>query len=486
MKSTALYPYQARVSEFVKDKPKAGIFVGFGGGKTYLSLKWLEDMCKLYGYYCVHQPGVLPALVLTLKTVVPQWGQQIEQHSNFSYSLIRGTAAQRVKAFSTKADIYVAGYDLFRSPAMLKLFKMTHTAETTHTGKVKHYFKGTARETDLHTVIVDESTLLKEARTQRFKSLRVPCSQMPYRTILTGKPILEKAEEIFAQMLFLDDGATFGKSFWKFRDTYFAPGPPWQPYAWILKPGAEQQIANKLNRLCIRVSKAEVAEQLPPKRYIRVSFEMPRRTREQYKQLKKDFCATLLELGSEYVTQWAIDRSQKMHQLCQGVFYKEDGLYDLFHTIKLDWLKENVPLMLKEGPILIWTDLVRMIPLITATLSPIPLCTYVGEGMNDAQREEAKQAFQSGKVDVLVLSERMGYAGLDLWRANQAIFLSTDYPAGMRDNAEDRCHRIGSEIHEAVTYYDLVVKDSMDEVILKTIKERLNMAEEILKHVRKE
>jgi len=478
MKSTALYPYQQRVSEFIKDKPKAGIFVGFGGGKTYLSLKWLEDL-QAAGH------DVLPAFVLTLKTIIPQWGEQIEQHSDFTYSLVEGTAEQRQKAFKVKADIYVAGYDLFRSPVMLELFKMLHTAETTHTGKVKHHFKSTAR-IGLHTVIVDESTLLKETRTQRFKSLRVPCSQMAYRVLLTGKPILEKAEEIFAQMLFLDDGETFGTSFWKFRYTYFTEGPPWKLYDWTLKSGAEQQIAEKLNRLCIRVSKEEVAAELPPKRYIQVPFKMPKSTRKQYMQLKKDFCADLLLVGSEYITQWAIGRSQKMHQLCQGIFYKEDGGYDLFNTLKLDWLQENVPLMLKEGPMLIWTDLVRMVPLIAAVLKPIPLCTYVGEGMNTLQREEAKQAFQNGKVDILILSERMGYAGLDLWRANQAIFVSTDYPAGMRANAEDRCHRIGSEIHNKVTYYDLVMTDSMDGVILRVIKERLNMSEEILKHIRSE
>lgn len=485
MKSNALYPYQTRVSEFAKDKPRAGIFVGFGGGKTYLSLKWLED---IYKWRCQYHPAMaspLPALVLTLKTVIPQWGQQIAQHSDFSYSLVQGTAAQRVNAFKTKADIYVASYDLLRSPAMLKLFEIVHTTETTYAGKIKHHFKGTGI-TGLHTVIVDESTLLKEARTQRFKALRILCSLMPYRVLLTGKPILEKAEEIWAQMMFLDGGETFGRSFWKFRYNYFTAGPPWSPYDWDLKPGAEQQIANKLNCLCIRIAKKEVAAELPPKRYIKVHFKMPKSTRIQYKQLKKDFCATLLEEDSEYTTKWAIGRSQKMHQLCQGIFYKEDGGYDLFNTMKLDWLQENIPFMLKEGPILIWTDLIRMVPLITAVLTPIPLRTYVGEGMNDTQREDAKKAFQNGKVDILVLSERMGYAGLDLWRANQAVFLSTDYPAGMRNNAEDRCHRIGSEIHKAVTYYDLIVEDSMDEVILDTIKNRLNMSEEILKHVRKE
>ena len=484
MKSQALYPYHTRVSNFAQDKPKVGIFVGFGGGKTYLSLKWLEDMCQLYGYGCRHVNSPLPALVLTLKTGIHHWGEQIEQHSNFTSSLVRGTGEQRVNAFKRKADIYVTSYDLFRSPKMLKAFGMTHITETTYDGKVKHYFRGTER-TGLHTVIVDESTSLKNVRAQRFKALRVPCVQMNYRAILTGKPILERADEIWGQMLFLDDGETFGGSFWRFRNTYFSEGPPWDPYTWTLKPGAEQKIAAKLDRLCIRISEEEVSAQLPPKRYIKVPFEMPKSVRRRYEQLRDEFCMEKLD-GDTFETKWAPARSQKMHQLCQGIFYKEANKYELVHTMKLDWLQENIPLMLKEGPTLIWTHLVRLIPLIAKVLSPIPLCIYKGEGMNNAERDESEIAFKSGKVDLMILSERMGYAGLDLWRANQAVFYSTDYPAGFRDNAEDRCHRIGSEIHEAVTYYDLVFKDSMDEVVLRAIQEKLNMTEEILKHIRRE
>ena len=481
MKSTALYPYHIRVSEFTKGKPKVGIFVAFGGGKTYLSLQWLDDLCQLHKSPLT---SPLPALVLTLNSVITQWGDQIKLHSDFTYALVRGTTAHRIAMFKLKADIYIAGYDLLRSPKMLKAFGMTHRTETTHDGKIKHYFKGTEK-TGFRTVIIDESTVLKEARTQRFKSLRVPCVQMSYRAILTGKPILEKPEEIWGQMLFLDDGETFGASFWKFRNTYFSPGPPWDPYAWELKPGAEQRIAQKLNRLCIRIPEEEVAAELPPKRYIKVPFKMTKSIRKRYEQLRKEFYMETLE-GKDYYTNWAVGRSQKMHQLCQGIFYKDDGGYELIHTMKLDWLRENIPLMLREGPVLIWTHMVRFIPLIAATLKSIPLCMYVGEGMTNDQREEAKLDFQRGKVDLLILSERMGYAGLNLQRANQAVFVSTDHPAGMRENAEKRCHRIGSEKHESVTYYDLIFENSMDEVILRVIKERLDMAEEILKHIRKE
>jgi len=448
MKTKPLYQYQERVHEFIKDKPRAGIFAFYGSGKTYMSLRWCE---------AIEAP---PVLILTLKSLLHQWAREIEKYTSFTYSVVAGTAMQRVDALQCNSDLYIINYDAVRSPLVLNKLRMMK----------------------FRAVIADESTLLKEGRTLRFKLLRPLTRSIPQRIILTGKPILEKPEEIWAQMLFLDDGETFGRSFWKFRATYFEPGPPWKPYDWTLKLGAEKLIAEKLNRLCVRVAKEEVATELPPKRYTIVRFEMPETVRVKYEILRKEFRMELLE-GGEYDTVWALSRAQKMHQLCQGVFYKEEGAYEFWHTLKLDWLQENIPLMVREGPVLIWTNYLRCIPMIAATLHPLPLRVYTGE-MGIVEREEALGAFQAGKVDVLVLSEQAGCAGLNLQRANQAVFFSTGYAAGMRENAEDRCHRIGSEIHKSVVYYDLIMEDSLDEVVLETIKNKLGMAEAILKHVK--
>ncbi|KKN52400.1 hypothetical protein LCGC14_0613170 [marine sediment metagenome] len=475
MKSQALYPFHTRVSNFVQDKTRAGIFVGYGGGKTYLSLKWLEDLQR-FGY------EIFPTLVLTMKSIIPQWGDQIDLHAGLDYTLLQGSAEKKAKAAQTKAQLYIANYDILRSKRMQELWGIEHTSYTTDAGKVRHLYK-CKKQVYFKSLIVDESTMVKEARTQRFKALYTICSQIPQRTILTGKPILEKPEEIFGQMKFLDDGATFGNAFWGFRNRYFSEGPPWDPYNWQLKVGAAEKIAAKLDRSCIRVSEEEINKELPPKRYIRKLFTMPSSIRKRYRQLKAKFSMELVT-GGTWDTKWAIGRSQKMHQLCQGIFYTDDGRYELLHMIKLDWLRENVPLLLREGPLLIWSDLVRLIPLIAAALTGIPLRIYSREGQNDKQLEIAKRDFQTGEVDILVISEGIGHAGLNLQRARNAIFVSTGYKAGERENAEKRNHRPGSEIYDSVTYYDLVFKDSMDEVILEAIQQKLNMAEEILKHIR--
>jgi SNF2 family DNA or RNA helicase len=473
MKSTPRFPFQERVSNFVANKSRTGIFVFYGGGKTYLSLKWLEDLLN-------SGRDVFPCLVLALKSLVPQWAKQITEHSNFTCQMIQGTAAKRLKAFKIPSNIYIANYDFLRSPTILEAADITYK-EWTAAGKRRFSYKNKSKSM-FKSVIVDESTSLKEARNKRFKSLYALCGEIEHRALLTGKPILEEPDEIFSQLLFLDDGATFGKSYWKFRDTYFTPGPPWRPYAWDLKFGAEKAIADKLNECCICVSKTEIENELPPKIFIPVKFKLPSKTRKVYEQLRKDFEAELPS-GKYYETIWATVRAQKMQQLCQGILYTEDG-YELFHTIKLDWLRDNIPLMVRESPILIWTNLLRLIPLIQDAISPIPHRTYFGN-MKTQDKNKAINDFQTGKVSVLILSQAAGYAGLDLWQAGQAVFVSTDYRADWRENALDRCHRIGSEIHESVTYYDLIMEDSTDEIILEALAGKMKMSNAILKHVRR-
>ncbi len=501
MKTSALYPYMNRVDEFTRDKPQIGMFVFYGGGKTYMSLKWLSRL------YAAHKT-VFPILVLTMGTLIDQWGDEIEKHCDRSYVLIQGNIKSRLKALGIYAEIYVLNYDAVRSPTLL------------------HFLS----QLNFKTIIADESVMLKEARTFRFRQWKKLLKNVPFRALLSAKPIQETATDVWAQMLFLDDGRALGKNFWKFREKYFDPGPPWDPYKWTLKAGAGEAIAMQLNSTCIQIRKGEIEDQLPPKDLHPIYLEMPKATRALYKELKKNFRVELPS-GEVYETKWAMGKASKMHQMCQGFMYLQtwtkDYRYkidahavqrnanytciqphisskvnappnpeywkkigaswvDLDHT-KLDWLKENLPLMLSNGPILLWVCFKVMQQRITQLLEELKLpFGCCGSDLSQKERTTVINSFKSGAFDILLLSQQIGAAGLNLQRANQAVFVCTDFKAALRENAEERCHRIGSAIHKSIAYYDLIIKNSIDEVVLEAIANKLDVAEEILAYIRKE
>lgn len=481
IKSKPRYNYQRRVNQFSMGRDRVGLFVYYGGGKTYLSLQWLESL-RTQG------KDVFPVMVLCDRSLSPQWEDEIRKHSDYSCIQVKGDYEKRIRCLNADRDIYIMGYDGPRGTRV--------TIKVLPNGKRFWKWKPGKILRDLidmkvHTLIADESTTLKNERTNRFRAIYMFGKEVPYRAILSGQPITEESMDIWAQMYFLDDGKTFGKAFWGFRSKYFAPGPAWQPYNWVLKQGAAKTIANKLSQSCIRITEKEVSEELPPEEYVTVPFEFDDKMRAMYKQLKSEFAVTLPS-GHEFETQWAVVKGTKLHQLCQGIMYLnspqsgEERLVEILHTMKLDWLQFNIPLVLTRGPVLIWTHLTYIARQIHGLLEGLGIPCGLFAGSDDKACQHDKEAFNEGKFDALILGLQKGHKGLNLQRANQAIFYSVGFRAEEFENALRRNRRSGSEIHERILYTYLAVQNSVDTVVMKAHKDKQNVAQAIMKHIRSE
>jgi len=457
LKSQPLYAYQQRAQTFSYDKTKIGFFVFYGGGKSYLILEWLVS-AWLQGKM------VLPALVLCPGAAhIRQWVTEVKKHTEglSTVGVLGEEPKKRIECLETEADIHIINYDAFRSPKLFDWFK--------------------ARPRQYQTIIADESTRLKDGQTKRFKTINKLFWQIPYRAILTGMPILEKPEELWGQYFFLDQGETFSRSFWEFRYRYFAPGGPWAPYDWSLKQGAGEQIAERIKQTSLYIPKTEILSELPPKVYNEIVFEMPDDTRVKYEELKKEF-RTELDSGKVIETIWAPVKAMKLHQLAQGLVYLENDAHETLNIDKVEWIVENVPDMLQQGPVIIWGYLLKQLYLVYAALEVAEIKTSLFTGdMRDKQ--EQLDAFLQGKTNVLVASVQAGHEGLNLQRACHAIYASSPPHRGMRNNSEDRCHRLGSQIHESVTYWDLITTRSIDVVYRNFHKTKGELADLILKHL---
>ena len=75
-------------------------------------------------------------------------------------------------------------------------------------------------------------------------------------------------------------------------------------------------------------------------------------------------------------------------------------------------------------------------------------------GQTAEERERAKDNFQSGRVRVILCTIAAGGIGITLTRAATACFLQRSWSMVDNSQAEDRVHRIGSEIHDKVEIID--------------------------------
>ena len=95
------------------------------------------------------------------------------------------------------------------------------------------------------------------------------------------------------------------------------------------------------------------------------------------------------------------------------------------------------------------------------------------------ERQENIKKFQNGdECRFLVGTPQTGGYGITLTKANTVIYFSNGYDLEKRLQSEDRAHRIGQK--KAVTYIDIICEDTVDEKIVKALREKINIASEVL------
>jgi SNF2 family DNA or RNA helicase len=95
-------------------------------------------------------------------------------------------------------------------------------------------------------------------------------------------------------------------------------------------------------------------------------------------------------------------------------------------------------------------------------------------------RQENIALFQekNGPTRYFVGNAQTGGYGITLTAANTVIYYSNNYDLEKRLQSEDRAHRIGQT--GSVTYIDLVAEKTIDERIIKSLKSKVNIANEIM------
>ena len=100
--------------------------------------------------------------------------------------------------------------------------------------------------------------------------------------------------------------------------------------------------------------------------------------------------------------------------------------------------------------------------------------------MDPRVRQENIALFQekNGPTRYFVGNAQTGGYGITLTAANTVVYYSNSYDLEKRLQSEDRAHRIGQT--GSVTYVDLIAEKTIDERIVKALRSKINIANEIM------
>lgn len=315
-------------------------------------------------------------------------------------------------------------------------------------------FAASAAITERTMVIVDESSYIKGYKAKRTNRITLLSEQARYRLILTGTPISQGVQDLFAQMKFLSPKIlgyrswhTFARNHLEYSDRYKGLIVSTHNTGWL---------AEKINPYIYQVTKAECLD-LPSKltesRYCTLTSEQD----AAYEMAKERFMDDMLEYSDDSEWQSSVPIFRLFSAL-QGIvcgFFGDQAI----ESQRVDLLVTTLGQIHETEKVVVWAKYRQAIRDI---VSQIPsACEYHG-GLSEQQRHQSLQRWRS-EGRVLVATQAAGGHGLDLTAANHVIFYANGFKYSERIQAEDRCHRIGQTM--PVTYIDLWARCGIEERI---------------------
>jgi SNF2 family DNA or RNA helicase len=171
----------------------------------------------------------------------------------------------------------------------------------------------------------------------------------------------------------------------------------------------------------------------------------------------------------------------RLQQICCGFLKLDDGEIKDLPNNRLNELLSVIEET--TGKVIIWAtwthDIQAIEKLLIKNFGEDSVATYYGETPQD-RRQEIVQKFQdkNDKLRFFVGQPKTGGFGITLTEASTVVYYSNSYDLEIRLQSEDRAHRIGQQ--NKVTYIDIVVPRTIDEKILKALKNKINIAEKVL------
>ena len=239
------------------------------------------------------------------------------------------------------------------------------------------------------------------------------------------------------------------------------------------------ELKEKLDQFSFRVTKEECLD-LPDKVYSRRDVELTPDQKKYYDQMKL-MALSMFEDGSLMSTNNALTQLMRLHQICCGHIKLDDGRQEDIPSNRIEELK--AVLAESSGKVIIWANYRRDIENIKLALQKEYGMTSVATYFGDTEAEERQtivEQFQdlNNELRFFVGNPRTGGYGLTLTAATLVVYYSNSFDLEIRLQSEDRAHRIGQT--SKVTYVDLITRDTVDEYIVKALRNKINIASKVL------
>ena len=449
---TQPYEHQRQALIAGADEKNYAYFMEMGTGKTKVSI---DNAAYLY-----QQEKINVVLVVAPNSVYRNWKDEIDTHCPVDTTIHTHKLDKKFVRQSTKLTFFLINVEAFSRKSGSKAVEDI----------INEYH-------DTMMIILDEATTIKNRQAKRTKELTKICKPIAYKRILTGSPVTKSPLDLFSQCGFLHPELLGITNYYAFRARYcimksISLGNTGRQFALPLYFTNLDELEKKLKMFSYRVKKQDCLD-LPDKVYEKRYVELTGDQQKAYAQLKMFARAVIEDKEASYTNK--LTEIIKLHQVCCGFMVSDAGETTYLENVKMKELFNIIDEL--DGKVIIWANylnsITKIIDDLKAKFGDESTVAVYGAVKVEDRKEGVRRFEKDPQCRFFVGNPTTGGYGLNLTKANTVIYFSNSYDLEVRQQSEDRAHRIGQE--NKVTYIDILARGTIDEFILKALNKKLKI-----------
>lgn len=412
-----------------------GIFADTGTGKTVISLEIASHFKKTL--VLCPLSVIETAWMDDCKKFYPQM-KIINCWSN--------TSDGRFDLLDEEADVYVMNYESYK------------------------IVRNKIMKSNFDCMIVDESSCMKNMKSQITSMILGMVNVIPHRFVLSGCPCPNHNSEIFPQMKFVNN-EIFGNNYYGFLARYFHQDLS-NPHVWFQTAEDKERYNLRLTEQSVFLKKEDCVD-LPEKVFQVRRFEMASEQRQHYNELLNDIKSHINEWSKFEFTA----KLMKLREITSGFVYTKDS-----NVITMD---SNKPKALAEileeignKQVIIWCQFQHEIKSLAEQFGGVALTS---SSSKTKERYEIIRDFRDGKIQYLFTHPSLMGKGLTFVNCTYNVYYSLSFSYEEFKQSQDRIHRIGQT--NKCTYIIMQAKDTIDEKIYSCLQKKESAVDELYNEI---
>ena len=449
---TQLYSYQKETFDEGLSYDKYLYLLEQGLGKTVVTI---ATVVKRYELGQVKRCLILVG-VNGLKYT---WQQEFEKHSSY-HAKVLGNRQNRKGIWEVKGN--KDKLEDLENLAEEDIFLVTNI-ETLRDKTIAEKLKVLCDNGEINCIVVDEIQKVVTPSSQQGKALLRLAKNIKYFYGLTGTIIMNKPLDVYVPLKCVGKERA---NFTQFKARYCEFGI-WNN---IVSYKNLTELQNKLYSVSKRLRKKEVLD-LPPKIYIDEYVEMGVKQKRLYKDVKELIMKDIDNIAL------SIDPLAQLIRLRQVTADTSIISSTVHESVKFARAKELIGDIIADNKsVLVFSNWSTVIDKFEEYLSgEYKIAKITGEVKD---RESQIKLFNSEECNIMIGTIGALGTGYTLTKATTVIFLDEPWTNAAKEQAEDRCHRIGTS--EGVNIITIMAKGTIDEYVHRIVKKKGRLSDALV------